>query len=126
MEVTMIGTLARNWGWVVLRGVVAILFGVLTLSSPGLTLATLVILFGVAVALRLRAEVRGEWWLALAGVLSVAFGLVLILSPIAGALALALYIGAYAVIAGIVQIAWGFGLRSWGRRHTAGPTPSQA
>ena len=38
--------LGRNWGWVVLRGVVAIVFGIATLLWPGITLAALVLLFG--------------------------------------------------------------------------------
>jgi len=42
----MIEALSRNWGWVALRGVVAILFGILTLNRPGISLASLVLLFG--------------------------------------------------------------------------------
>lgn len=38
--------LARKWGWVALRGVVAVVFGVLTLMNPATTLALLVLLFG--------------------------------------------------------------------------------
>lgn len=38
--------LKRNWWWVALRGVVAILFGIAAFVWPGPTLAALVILFG--------------------------------------------------------------------------------
>ena len=38
--------LSRNWGWVALRGLVAVLFGVLTFLFPAITLAALVLLFG--------------------------------------------------------------------------------
>ena len=36
----------RNWGFVALRGVVAVVFGVLTILRPGVTLAVLILLFG--------------------------------------------------------------------------------
>jgi hypothetical protein len=43
--------LARNWGWIALRGVAALVFGLLTLLYPKITMVTLVLLFG-AYALR--------------------------------------------------------------------------
>src|SRR3954467_11185764 len=43
---TMIDALSRNWGWVALRGVGAILFGILAMTRPGMSLASLVLLFG--------------------------------------------------------------------------------
>ncbi len=36
----------RQWGWVALRGVVAVLFGLLALCLPGITLAALVLVWG--------------------------------------------------------------------------------
>jgi uncharacterized membrane protein HdeD (DUF308 family) len=38
--------LARNWGAIAVRGIAAILFGLLTFAVPALTLAALVLLFG--------------------------------------------------------------------------------
>jgi hypothetical protein len=46
METEMLEYLRRNWGWIVLRGVSAILFGVLALARPGITLGVLVIMWG--------------------------------------------------------------------------------
>jgi len=42
----MLHALARNWWIVLLRGIAAIVFGVLAFAWPGLTLRTLVLLYG--------------------------------------------------------------------------------
>ena len=42
----MLPQMARNWGWIVLRGLAAILFGILSFAWPGITLAVLVIVWG--------------------------------------------------------------------------------
>lgn len=54
-----------------------------------------------------------EWLLGLSGVLDVAFGVLLFFRPVAGAVALAIWIGAYAFIAGVMLFAVGFRLRSY-------------
>jgi uncharacterized membrane protein HdeD (DUF308 family) len=180
----MVELLTRNWGWVVLRGIVAILFGVLTFFNPGITLALLVLMFGayalvdgiflvgsaianrhgeprwvalliggllgigaglvtfftpgitalalivviaawaimtgvaeIVAAIRLRKEITGEWLFVLAGLLAVAFGVILVVAPGAGALAMVFWIGAYALVSGILLTAFGFRLRRWGRMH---------
>jgi uncharacterized membrane protein HdeD (DUF308 family) len=111
----------RRWWALLLEGVVSVAVGTVTLIMPDLTALALVyviaawaILTGIleiAAAIMLRRHIRGEWWLALAGMLSVAFGAVLAIWPGVGALALVLWIGAYAIVLGILLIALGFKLR---------------
>jgi uncharacterized membrane protein HdeD (DUF308 family) len=185
--------LARNWGMVVLRGVLALGFGVIALWYPQLTLTTLVLLFGayalmdgvsavvsaiarrrgerhwipllvgglagvalgvgtfvmpsvtatvllyliaawavvtgvaqIVTGVKLRRIIRGEWLLIVAGALAVMLGLFLASRPDVGALALVLWIGAYAVATGLVLMALGFRLRAWGRTDQVDSRPIRA
>jgi uncharacterized membrane protein HdeD (DUF308 family) len=111
----------RRWWALLLEGLVSVAVGAVTLIMPELTALALAYviaawgiltgIFEIAAAIMLRRQIRGEWWLALAGVLSVAFGAVLAIWPGVGALALVLWIGAYAIVLGILLIALGFKLR---------------
>jgi uncharacterized membrane protein HdeD (DUF308 family) len=123
----------RRWGAIVFDGIASMAFGALALAWPGITaLALLYVIAAWAVvtgaaqivtAIRLRKQIKGEWLLALGGALSIAFGVLLILAPVAGALAVTLWIGAYAVVFGAVQIWLSLRLRGWGRR-TQRPLPT--
>jgi uncharacterized membrane protein HdeD (DUF308 family) len=101
--------------------------GILTFMRPGITAIALLYLVAawsivqgvieIAMAIRLRKTITGEFWLGLAGALSIGLGVVLTLYPAAGALALVLWIGAYAVVAGVAFIALGLRLHSWAKTH---------
>ena len=118
----------RRWGWLILSGLVGIATGLITFFSPGLTALALVLLVaswsvvtGVAeivAAIRLRKHIQHEWLWILSGLLSVAFGVLLFLVPAAGAVALAIWIGAYMLVFGALLIAFGVRLRSWSRSST--------
>jgi uncharacterized membrane protein HdeD (DUF308 family) len=186
----LLHALARNWWLLLLRGICAIIFGLLTFVLPGVTLATLILFYGAYMlvdgvlaiaaaimgnaakgprwwlaivgllgiaagvltflwpgitaivlllfiawwailsgvmqiigAIRLRKEIHNEWLLIAGGVLSVVFGLAMIVAPGAGALALILVIGAYALLYGVMLVWFSFKLR--GHVHaTAQPTPA--
>jgi uncharacterized membrane protein HdeD (DUF308 family) len=117
----------QRWGWLTFSGVIGIATGLITFFFPGITAVALVLLVaawsvvtGVAeivAAVRLRKLVRHEWLWILSGVLSVAFGVLLFLLPAAGAVALAIWIGAYMLVFGALLIAFGIRLRSWGRTN---------
>jgi uncharacterized membrane protein HdeD (DUF308 family) len=112
---------ADRWWLLLLQGIVGIGAGVVTWLWPGITaLALLAVIAAwsliggalqVAAAIRLRKVISGEWLLALGGVLSIAFGVLLLVFPGPGALALVIWIGAYAFVFGILLLALGFRLR---------------
>ena len=179
--------IARNWWSLVIRGLVGILFGIITFAWPGITFAALVIVFGayalldgvfslvgavkaaqaherwgalvflgvtgigagvvtvlwpaitafalvcliaawaivtgvfeIAAAVRLRRYIEGEWLLALAGIASLVFGVLIMIAPLAGALVIAVWVGAYALVSGVMLVTLGIKLRSWGRRQPTG------
>jgi uncharacterized membrane protein HdeD (DUF308 family) len=175
----MLHMLARNWWIVAIRGVAAIVFGILAFALPGLTLASLVLLFGafalvdgaaaliaairgdpgtlghrwfmvligaagitagvvtwinpaitaiallyavatwaiivgivqLVAAVHLRRQMSGEFWLLLGGVSSIVFGVVLVVDPGTGLLALAWFLGVYAIFFGVTHLALAFRLR---------------
>jgi uncharacterized membrane protein HdeD (DUF308 family) len=111
---------SHHWAFVV-EGVVGIIVGLLTLIWPGITGMVLLYLIAfwaiftgvleIVAGIRLRAAIANEVLLILMGVLSLLFGLLIIIFPGAGALAIAFWIGAYALIFGTMLIALAFRLR---------------
>jgi uncharacterized membrane protein HdeD (DUF308 family) len=65
----------------------------------------------IVAAIQMRKYITGEWLLALSGVASVLFGVALLINPAIGLLTLALIIGAYAVVFGVLLLLLGFRLR---------------
>jgi len=117
----MFELLGRYWWVVLIRGLLAILFGVCAFVWPGITLLSLVLLFGafalvdgsfaVVAALSGRRH-SGEWWLLLlAGLLGIAIGVLTYHNPAITTLALVLYIAAWAMVRGIFEIVTAVRLR---------------
>jgi uncharacterized membrane protein HdeD (DUF308 family) len=112
-------------GWLAFSGVASIVLGVLTFVWPGVTALVLLWLIAawalvtgvleIAAAVRLR-RVAGAWLLGVGGVLSVLFGILVAVWPAAGALAIIVLIGVYALVFGVALIMVGLRLRQMGRR----------
>lgn len=120
----------HRWGALVLSGIVGILIGILFLLMPlvaTITYAFIVLvmlaawaivtgLLEIAVAIRLRREIEGEWLLGLSGGISVLLGIGVILLvipyPAASILSAAWLIAFFALGTGIVLVAQALRLRS--------------
>lgn len=119
----LLAGLAKNWWLILLRGICAVIFGVLAFVWPGVTLVTLVLLYGLfALAdgiLSLLAAVTGDkgdspaprWWLAVVGLLGLAAGLITLFWPGMTALVLLIFIAAWAIASGLMQIVGAIRLR---------------
>jgi len=117
----MLSMLVRNWWALALRGVFAILFGVMALVWPGLTLATLILLFGayalvdgifaIVNGIRSYGE-RERWWVTLLeGIAGILIGIVTFFWPDLTALTLLTIIGVWAIFTGVTEIVGAIQLR---------------
>ncbi|WP_052081387.1 HdeD family acid-resistance protein [Paracoccus halophilus] len=110
----LVRVMAANWWVVLLRGIAAILFGLLALIWPGLTVYALLLVFGgyaifdgimaITVGFQRRTADEGWWSWALDGFLSIVIGLMALFWPAATALVFVIWMAAWAVIAGIFRI----------------------
>jgi uncharacterized membrane protein HdeD (DUF308 family) len=112
---------AGRWWAVLMRGLIAIAFGVLAFAWPGVTLATLVLLFGCyalldgafslisAVGGRRRSDDR--WLLLLEGVVGIWAGVVTLRSPAITAAVLVFFISIWAMSTGFLRIVGAIRLR---------------
>jgi len=112
----------KEWGFDLIIGIMGIIIGFLTFHAPRITALALIIYIAawalmigateIALAIKLRREIKGEWFLILMGLLSIAFAVMLLWNPLPGALALLWLIGSYAIAFGILAVILGFRLRS--------------
>ena len=115
---------ARNgerWGLLLLEGIVDIAAGAVAFFWPAITAVAFVLLIAVwaivsgalmlAAALSLNLD-HGRWWLALGGIASLIFGVVLIIAPVVGAVVLTWWLGAYALVFGVLLLVLAFQLHS--------------
>ena len=106
--------LIRNWWALALRGVAAVLFGVVAWVWPDLTVTVLVALFGAyalvdgvfAIVAAIRAAERQARWgpLLFEGVLGIVAGIVALVWPDLTELALLYFIAAWAIVTGVFEI----------------------
>jgi uncharacterized membrane protein HdeD (DUF308 family) len=174
----MVEAFARSWWLLLIRGIVAVLFGLMAFMWPGLTLITLVLLYGayafvdgltaiwvsvssrawglllfgilgvlvglyafffpgitaiallyliaawafirglfeIATAIQMRKEISNEWALILSGIIAIIFAIVLVANPSAGALAMVLVIGGFAIVFGIMMFILAFRIKGLPKR----------
>jgi uncharacterized membrane protein HdeD (DUF308 family) len=114
--------LAGNWWAVGLRGLAAIIFGLLALFAPGPTMLSLVLVFAATMLvdgvlnliIGLRSVRRGERWgvFVLQGVASLAAAAVAVLAPGVTVVAFVFLMAAWALASGVLAVAAAVRLRS--------------
>jgi len=121
--------LASRWGWVVTRGVLGIVFGLIAFSRPGAMAFSIVLLFGcfafaggiATIIAAARSGRAGDSWgaLLLEGLVGIAVGAVALLWPASTALAFVWMIGVWAIVSGALSLPSGSAIslpaRQWSR-----------
>jgi len=116
----MSNLLAQNWWVIALRGVVAIIFGIIALFMPGAALLAFVLLFAaymlvdgvLTIIAGVRAAQRHErWgWLIFEGILDLIAGGVAVIWPVITIVAFVLLMGAWAIVTGALLFGASFRL----------------
>lgn len=106
----------------IIRGVVGVVIGIIAFAWPGITIAVLVGIFGIYALVdgvtnlilgftRSRAQQGRSWAQILQGLVGIAAGVLTFIWPGITALVLVLFIGAWAVVTGILEIVAAIRLR---------------
>ncbi len=111
---SLLNQLSRTWWLFLIRGILAILFGVLALLKPGLTMEALLLYIGawflVDGVFRLFAAFSSntpkddKWLVGIGGALGILLGILTFTSPLATGLAILMFIAAWAIIGGGFEI----------------------
>lgn len=120
MNEAMSAMLARNWWLVALRGLLAIVFGVIAILMPDVTLFAFVLLFAaymlvdgvLAIIAGVRAARHHERWglLIFEGITDLIAGAIAFLWPLITVLAFVIIMGAWAIVSGGLLTAAAFRL----------------
>ena len=113
----LLSALAENWWLLLLRGIAAIVFGILAFVWPGITLLSLTLLWGAyaladgvlalwAAISGKGAEITPRWWLAVVGIAGILAGLLTFGLPGTAMQVLLIFISSWAIVIGAMQI-WG-------------------
>lgn len=113
--------LANNWWMFLIRGIFAIIFGIVALIMPQVTFLSLVLIFGafamvdgvfaLVSAFTSNAKSENWWWIILGGILGIIIGLLTLFQPASMATAMLLLIAAWALATGFFEIVTAIRLR---------------
>lgn len=106
----MSALLARNWWAVLLRGLIAVVLGILTFWMPAISLASLVLVFaaymladgvlGIVAAMRAARRHERWGWLVLEGLLDIGAGVVALAWPGLTIIVFVALVAAWAIVSG--------------------------
>ncbi len=104
-----------RWWAIALRGLFAVIFGILCVMTPAAALLSLIFLFGIFAVADGIAGVIAAWgrardgeawvWFAIAAVASIVLGVLAFLWPLATAFVLTIFVGANAAVTGVATLA---------------------
>lgn len=108
-DLVLFPVLGRRWWMLLIRGVLAILFGLAAFTWPSLTLLVLITIFGIYAfidgVLALVIGIHARWWILVAvGVAGILIGLIAFFRPGLTALTLLLFIAVWAVLRGAIEL----------------------
>ena len=116
----MIPIITRHWWVLVLRGLIALAFGILALLFPGVTITFAAIFFAVyfivdgvlAVIAGIRAaEAHRRWWpFALEGLIGLAAGVIALVWPDVTIVVMVALVAAWAILSGLAMLVPAFRL----------------
>ncbi|UCH51440.1 MAG: DUF308 domain-containing protein [Chloroflexota bacterium] len=108
----------KHWWQVAVRGLVALLFGILLLAWPGVSLFLFAIFFGayafvdgiftLVAAVNYKAGAGQRTWLFVRGIFGIIVGIITFFWPAITELALVFLIGAWALVTGIMELNFAF------------------
>ncbi|MBC8275094.1 MAG: DUF308 domain-containing protein [Chloroflexi bacterium] len=108
----------KHWWQVAVRGLIALLFGILLLAWPGVSLFVFAIFFGafafvdgiftLVAAVNYKAGAGQRTWLFVRGILGIIVGIITFFWPAITELALVLLIGAWALVTGVMELNFAF------------------
>jgi uncharacterized membrane protein HdeD (DUF308 family) len=110
----MFNSMGKSWWLYGLRGVAAIIFGILAFASPGTTVLALILVFGaysvidgiLAVIVAFQTQKIANWWwiVLLEGLAGILVGIIALVYPALTAGALLLLIAFWATFTGLMEI----------------------
>ncbi|MGD0050196.1 MAG: HdeD family acid-resistance protein [Vulcanimicrobiaceae bacterium] len=123
------GTAGSRWWVFMIEGIVGLIVAFFVLTEPVLSAISLVYVVAIwaivtgaveiVAGVQLRDMISNEWLYVLAGIVSIAFGILVLRDPSSGALAVVWLIAYYAILFGILQLAFSY------RLNRLGAVPSQ-
>ncbi|MCC6865796.1 MAG: DUF308 domain-containing protein [Ignavibacteria bacterium] len=112
-------TFHKNWWLIAIRGVLAVLFGILVIASPYIVMFSLITFFAFfailsgffIITLAMLGVTESRWIRLLEGLIFIASGIVVFLNPVTIVGGVMIFIAAWAILSGILQILGAIRLR---------------
>jgi uncharacterized membrane protein HdeD (DUF308 family) len=109
---------SRHWWLLLIRGILAILFGIIALAAPGIALLAFIYVFAayaildgitaIVVSFREQSFLRTWWVLLLEGLVGIIFGILAFAWPGETALVLLFLVAIWALVTGVMEIGSAF------------------